>query len=192
MEKPLEERGLLKRKTLKRGILKGGASVNGCEQNFNTLPPGGTKGEKDMKYVKESAILFGITLVGELMNLLLPLPVPAGVYGLLLLLVLVCSGILKLDQVEATGNFLLEIMPILFIPAAVGLMESVDAMRAILVPMLVVCTVSTIIVMIATGKVTELILAFGEKEVHEYDEHHKKDKNNSNRSTGTNKNKGGR
>ena len=145
-----------------------------------------------MKDVKESAILFGITLVGELMNLLLPLPVPAGVYGLLLLLVLLCSGILKLDQVEATGNFLLEIMPILFIPAAVGLMESVDAMRAILVPMLVVCTVSTIIVMITTGKVTELILAFGEKEVHEYDEHHKKDKNNSNRSTGTNKNKGGR
>ena len=161
-----------------------------------------------MKYVKESAILFGITLVGELMNLLLPLPVPAGVYGLLLLLVLLCSGILKLDQVEATGNFLLEIMPILFIPAAVGLMESVDAMRAILVPMLVVCTVSTIIVMVATGKVTELILAFGEKEVREYDEHHEKNKNNndnSNRSrnnrnrnnrstgnTGNKKNKGGR
>ena len=145
-----------------------------------------------MKYIKESAIIFGITMIGEFLNAILPLPVPAGVYGLFLLLILLCTGLLKLEDIEATGNFLLDIMPILFIPAAVGLMESVDAMRAILVPMLVVCTVSTIIVMIATGKVTELILAFGEKEVHEYDEHHKKDKNNSNRSTGTNKNKGGR
>ena len=87
-----------------------------------------------MKYVRECVIIFGITLAGELLNLLLPLPVPAGVYGLFLLLLLLCSGILKLADIEATGNFLLDIMPILFIPASAGLIESYDAIKVILVP----------------------------------------------------------
>ena len=57
-----------------------------------------------MKYVKQSCIIFGITMMGELLNALLPLPVPAGVYGLFLLLVGLCMGVIKLGQVEETGN----------------------------------------------------------------------------------------
>lgn len=111
-----------------------------------------------MKYIKESAIIFGITMIGEFLNELLPLPVPAGVYGLFLLLILLCTGLLKLQDIETTGNFLLEIMPILFIPASVGLIESYDAMKAILVPLIVTCLVSTLVVMGVTGKVTELMV----------------------------------
>ena len=116
-----------------------------------------------MKYIKESAIIFGITMIGEFLNELLPLPVPAGVYGLFLLLILLCTGLLKLNDIEATGNFLLEIMPILFIPASVGLIESYDAMKEILVPLIVICLVSTLIVMGVTGKVSELMVAFLKK-----------------------------
>ena len=116
-----------------------------------------------MKYVKESAIIFGIKMIGEFLNELLPLPVPAGVYGLFLLLLLLCTGLLKLKDIEATGNFLLDIMPILFIPASVGLIESYDAMKAILVPLVVTCLVSTIVVMGVTGKVTELMVSLLKK-----------------------------
>lgn len=116
-----------------------------------------------MKYVRECLIIFGITLAGELLNLLLPLPIPAGVYGLFLLLILLCSGILKLESVETTGNFLLDIMPILFIPASAGLIESYETIKAILVPLTVICIVSTIVVMTVTGKVTELMLRLGAK-----------------------------
>lgn len=116
-----------------------------------------------MKYVRECLIIFGITLAGELLNLLLPLPIPAGVYGLFLLLILLCSGILKLESVETTGNFLLDIMPLLFIPASAGLIESYETIKAILVPLTVICIVSTIVVMTVTGKVTELMLRLGAK-----------------------------
>ena len=111
-----------------------------------------------MKLIKECAIIFGITLVGEGLNFLLPLPVPAGVYGLFLLLFLLCSGIFKLEDVEATGNFLLDIMPILFVPAAVGLMDSFGLMKDILVPLIVIVVVSTIVVMVVTGKAAELVM----------------------------------
>ena len=111
-----------------------------------------------MKYIRECFIIFGLTLAGEFLNKLLPLPVPAGVYGLYLLLVLLCVGILKLEQVEATGNFLLDIMPVMFVPASVGLLESMGDLQAILVPVVVISMVSTVIVMAVTGIVAEKML----------------------------------
>ena len=111
-----------------------------------------------MKYLKEIAIIFGITMVGELLNAWIPLPVPAGVYGLFLLLGLLCSGKLVLEDVCGTGNLLLDLMPLMFIPAAVGLIEKFDALKAILVPFLVISAVSTLLVMGITGKVTEWVL----------------------------------
>ena len=76
-----------------------------------------------MKYAKQIFIIFLVTMLGELLNFLLPLPVPAGVYGLFILLAALCSGLVKLPDVEDFGGFLLEAMPMMFIPAAVGLLE---------------------------------------------------------------------
>lgn len=116
-----------------------------------------------MKYVRECAVIFGITLVGELLNAVLPFPVPAGVYGLFLLLFLLCKGIVKLEDVEATGNFFLDIMPIMFIPASVGLIEQFGLIREILVPLVVISLLSTLVVMAVTGKTAELMMGRGKK-----------------------------
>lgn len=117
-----------------------------------------------MKYVKEIAIIFGITMAGEILNAIVPLPVPAGVYGLFLLLGLLCLKIVCLEDVSATGNLLLDLMPLMFIPAAVGLIEKMDALRAILVPLVVISVVSTLFVMTVTGKTAEFILKRQKKE----------------------------
>ncbi|MCI8535068.1 MAG: CidA/LrgA family protein [Hungatella sp.] len=120
-----------------------------------------------MKYVKQSSIIFGITMAGELLYTLLPLPVPAGVYGLFLLLAGLCTGIIKLEHIEETGNFLLEIMPLMFIPVTVGLIENYDLMKAVAIPLIVISIVSTVIVMAVTGKITEVLIAVtGKKEKH--------------------------
>ena len=85
-----------------------------------------------MKYVKEVVIIFGITMVGELLNKFIPLPVPAGVYGLFILLGGLCSGIIKLSDVEVTGNLLLDLMPVMFIPAAVGIIDKIEELKAVM------------------------------------------------------------
>lgn len=118
-----------------------------------------------MKYLKELAIIFGITMVGEILNELIPLPVPAGVYGLFLLLGLLCAKGVKLEDVSATGNLLQDIMPLMFVPAAVGLIEKYAELTAILIPFIVISAVSTLIVMTVTGKTTEYILHRQKKEV---------------------------
>ncbi len=117
-----------------------------------------------MKYLKEVAIIFGITMVGEVLNEIVPLPVPAGVYGLFLLLGLLCSKVIKLEDVSATGNLLLDLMPLMFVPAAVGLLEKYNELTAILVPFIVISAASTLIVMTVTGKTTEWIIRRQKKE----------------------------
>lgn len=117
-----------------------------------------------MRYIRECSIIFGITLVGELLNAVLPFPVPAGVYGLFLLLFLLCKGIVKLRDVEATGNLLLDIMPIMFIPATVGLIEQFTLIKEILIPLVLISLISTLAVMGITGKTAEFMMKKGKKE----------------------------
>lgn len=120
-----------------------------------------------MEALMEFAIIMGISLAGELLHEMLPLPVPASIYGMLLMLILLMSGILKVEKVERAGGFLLKIMPVMFIPAAVGLMTIVAEMRWRLIPMAIIVTVTTVIVMAATGRTAQWIIGREERQKHE-------------------------
>ena len=121
------------------------------------------RGDQFMKYLKEIAIIFGITMTGEILNTFIPLPIPAGVYGLFILLGLLCTKAVRLSDVAATGNLLLDLMPLMFIPAAVGLIEKFEELKAILIPFLVITVLSTFLVMTITGKAAEAVLNGKEK-----------------------------
>ncbi len=111
-----------------------------------------------MKYIKEFLIILSVSFLGELLHALIPLPVPASIYGLIIMLASLCTGVLKLPQVEKTGLFLVDIMAVMFIPAAVGLMDQWGTLRPILVPVAVITVLVTVIVMAVTGWVTQLII----------------------------------
>ncbi len=117
-----------------------------------------------MKIVREFLIILFITCIGEVLHYLLPLPVPASIYGLVLMLVLLSIHVIPLDAVEKSGDFLVEVMPVMFIPAGVGLLVSWADLKSILIPVLVITPGVTLIVMIVTGKVSDRILKFTEKE----------------------------
>ena len=108
-----------------------------------------------MKHVQQFSIILLISVIGELLKTFLPLPVPASVYGLIIMLVALLTGILKLDQVKGAADFLVEIMPVMFIPAAVGLLDSWSVLRPTIVPVIVITVLTTIIVMVVTGRVTQ-------------------------------------
>ena len=95
-----------------------------------------------MKYIKQFAIIAAITFLGEVLNYLLPLPVPASIYGMVLLFVCLKTGIIKLSQIEDTANLLLGIMPIFFISPTVGIMDSFGLIKNDLLGILVLCIVS--------------------------------------------------
>ena len=110
-----------------------------------------------MKYVRQFWIILLISAMGEALQVLIPLPVPASVYGLVLMLLCLVTGILKTSQVKEAAFFLIEIMPVMFIPAAAGLIDSWKVLQPLLLPILVITVVITIFVMVVTGKIAQMI-----------------------------------
>lgn len=110
-----------------------------------------------MKYVKEFLLIILISFCGELLNLLIPLPIPGSVYGLVIMFTLLCLKVIKLDNIRTTSKFLIEIMPLMFIPAGVGLMTSFSSLKPILLEVVIITIITTILVMAVTGIVAELL-----------------------------------
>lgn len=117
-----------------------------------------------MKYVKQFAIIALMTFLGECLNLLLPLPVPASIYGMILLFLSLQTGILKLSQIEEAADVLLGVMPIFFISPTVSLMISIGVIKDSLLGVFVTCIISTVVVMAVTGLVSQAIIRHGKKE----------------------------
>lgn len=111
-----------------------------------------------MKYIFRLSVILGISLLGELLNALIPLPVPGSIYGLVLMLAGLCTGVIPLHEVNSTGRFLIEIMPVMFIPAAVDLINSWGILKPMLVPVVVIMVVSTFLVMGVSGRVTQALM----------------------------------
>ena len=111
-----------------------------------------------MKFIKQLSIILSISFIAEVMEYLIPIPVAASIYGLLLMLIGLITKIIPLEKVEGAADFLVEIMPILFIPPTVGIMASVEALKQMLVPLCVISVVSTILIMGITGSVSQRII----------------------------------
>lgn len=111
-----------------------------------------------MKYVRQFLIIMLFSFIGEGLNYIIPFPIPASIYGLVLLFVSLMTGVIKLDDVRDVGRFLIEIMPIMFVPAGVGLMTSWNVLKPELIPVIVIMIVSTILVMGIAGKMTEFVI----------------------------------
>lgn len=112
-----------------------------------------------MKKIQEFLIILLISFIGEMLSILIPLPVPGSVYGLVLMLLALICKIIKIDQVRSTSKFLIEIMPIMFIPAGVGLMISFETLKPILLEVVVITIITTILVMGVSGTIAQLIVS---------------------------------
>ena len=111
-----------------------------------------------MKYVFQFARIMGFCLAGELLHRVLPLPIPAGIYGLVLLAVALLTGNVRLEQVKQTGDFLSSLFPLLFIPTVAGVMEQWELIAGNLLPILIALVPVTWAVMAVAGKVTQSIM----------------------------------
>ena len=113
--------------------------------------------EDCMKFLRQFMIILLLSFLGEVLKMFIPLPIPASVYGLVLMLLCLVTGILKTSQVKEAAFFMIEIMPVMFIPAAAGLIDSWKVLQPLLLPILVITVVITIFVMVVTGKIAQMI-----------------------------------
>lgn len=111
-----------------------------------------------VKLLYQFGIIMFVTFLGEFLHSLIPLPIPASIYGLLLMLAGLMTKVIKLEQVKIAADFLIEIMPPMFIPAAVGLIVTWSDLKAILVPVLVITCITTVFVMVVTGRTAQAVM----------------------------------
>lgn len=116
-----------------------------------------------MKYLKQFLWILFFSFLGEVLHAIIPLPVPASIYGLVLLFLALLSGRLKLSSVKGAADYLIEIMALLFIPAGVGVMTSWDILQPVLLPVVFLMLFTTVAVMGASGRVTQAVIRHGRK-----------------------------
>lgn len=116
-----------------------------------------------MKYIKQFSVILSISFIAELLEVIIPLPIAASIYGLVLMLVGLMTKIIPLESVEGAADLLVEIMPVLFIPPAVGIMTSFDTLKMLFIPLTVIIVLSTILIMAVTGSVTQQIILLGKR-----------------------------
>lgn len=124
-----------------------------------------------MRFIKQLLIILGVTFAGEALHFLLPLPVPASIYGLVLMLLCLCFKVFPLRAVEETGDFLIDLMPALFVPATVGVMAAWDVLQPVLLQVALITFLSLIVVMAVSGRVTQWALR-REAKHHQEETHH--------------------
>ena len=120
-----------------------------------------------MKWMKQFGIILLISFVGEILEKWIPLPIPASIYGIILLFLCQKLNIIPHEAVHETGKFLIEIMPLMFIPAAVGLLETWDVIAPAWLEYVAVTVISTWVVMIVSGRVTQFVIRRKRKDVQE-------------------------
>lgn len=111
-----------------------------------------------VKILYQIAIIFSVCLAGELLSAALPFPLPASIISMLIMLVMLFSGILKIDHIREKSDFLLSNMAFFFIPAGVGVIEHMGTISAFWLEFIVIVVVSTIVVFLVTAATATLFL----------------------------------
>lgn len=116
-----------------------------------------------MKYVIQFLIIAAFAFIGELLHWFIPLPIPASIYGIVLLFIALELKWVKVSDIREVSSFLIAVMPIMFIPAAAGLMESWGAVKSSVWEYALITIVSTFVVMGVSGAVTQFVIWRGKK-----------------------------
>lgn len=116
-----------------------------------------------MKYIKQLLIIVSVSLLGEVLHFFIPLPIPASIYGLILMFVFLETGLVKLEKVKETSSFILSVMPIFFVPPCVGFINAFPLMKQYGIQFLIIGIGTTVLVMVATGWVVQGIMKLKKK-----------------------------
>jgi len=111
-----------------------------------------------LKHLLQITIIAAVSLAGEILNQLIPLPIPGSIWGLVIMLLLLYFGAIEVRHVKDVSSWLLSLMPVMFIGPTVGLIVTFDSYKDFLIPIAVTVTLSTVLVMGVTGVVSQQLI----------------------------------
>ena len=111
--------------------------------------------------IRQCSILFGCLALGELIVYLTGIKLPTSIIGMLLLTLFLQLGWIKLHWVQGLSDFLVANLGFFFVPSGVALMLYFDIIAAEFWPIVIATLVSTVLVLVVTGWVHQLVRKYG-------------------------------
>ena len=110
-----------------------------------------------MKILRQAAIIAAVCAAAELIRYLVPLPIPASVYGLILMLLALLTGLIRPEQIETAADFLIAILPLLFVAPTVALVARLERLASLVVPILLLGIAGTTLVIGLSGRAAQAV-----------------------------------
>lgn len=112
-----------------------------------------------MKFLKQICLVILFSFLGELLKALLPVPIPASIYGMVLLFAALMLKIIPGEAVRDSGTFLSSILPLLFVSPAVNLIDCWDQVKPVVIPLAIVILLTTVLTFGVSGVVTQWLMS---------------------------------
>lgn len=120
-----------------------------------------------MKYLHQACLIFGFSFLGEMLHALIPLPIPASIYGMMLLFAALFLKVIPTKAVKDMGGFLTSILALLFVAPAVGLIDHWALLKDNIVPILLILALTTVLTFAVSGWVTQWMVKKKEDKNHD-------------------------
>lgn len=111
-----------------------------------------------MKFLKQLILILGISMIGEIFCFLLPIKIPSSIWGLAILILLLLTKAIVIEDIEETAHFFVTFMPVLFVPATFGLVEKWSQFKSLLPRLLIIIMLTTFVSMMISGKITDYFI----------------------------------
>ena len=111
-----------------------------------------------VKYIRQMSVIFLFSFLGELCRFLIPYPIPASIYGMVLLFAALALKIVPVEAVSDSGKLLVSILPVLFVAPTVNIVASIDVIRNCIPQIVVILIATTVFSLIVSGLVTQWLL----------------------------------
>lgn len=108
-----------------------------------------------MKYLRHILLIFLFSFLGEVLHALIPWPIPASIYGMVLLFAALSLKLVKLEWIKTTGDLLVSLLPVLFVAPIVSLLDCWDMIRPHILPILLILLASSVVCFAASGWIVE-------------------------------------
>ncbi len=120
-----------------------------------------------MKWIKQFAIIITIQMISEVLVQVLSIPLPGTVFGMGILLILLIFKVVKLKDIEGVGDFLLSILIMLYIPSAIGIIDHLDTVLPLFIPIFIVIVLSTMITLVVTGHAVQFLIGLRRRKLND-------------------------
>lgn len=116
-----------------------------------------------MNICMQIAVLFFICLLGQAISLVLPFPFPGNIIAMIILFILLLTKVIKPENIQDFTGFLLANMAFFFVPAGVSILESYPIMKDSLLPIFLICLISTVVTFFVTFATVKLVVTWQTK-----------------------------